>query len=63
MNAGFVGTSKEDTQSSPDIENELAQIESKAAEINNKLQNESLTQTEMNQLTDELNNKLTQHFS
>ena len=50
--AGFVGTSKEDTQSSPDIENELAQIESKAAEINNKLQNESLTQTEMNQLTD-----------
>lgn len=52
--AGFVGTSKENTQSSLDIENELAQIEKKAAAINNKLQNEILTQTEMNQLTAEL---------
>lgn len=53
-NSGLVGASKENTQSVLDIENELAQVEKKAAVINNKLQNEILTQTEMNQLTSEL---------
>lgn len=55
--AGFVGETKSDTSSGKtsisksSIQEELAQIESKASEINVKLQNENLTQTDMNRLT------------
>lgn len=58
--AGFVGETKTDTSSDKtsknkvSIQDELAQIEKKEAEIDARLQKESLTQSEMNQLTAEV---------